>query len=137
LILFIYMYELYLTLMPVRSQFRPDLAPPPAAPCASVQSCRRSATATGFDHKSPGVREVCVIGPANRCRVLRSCHIRLVNCCFFCGPEFRSTSPAASSLIANHRGWHTEKYANPYCWVGMPKVGMPKNGVRLPDGSRI
>jgi len=45
--------------MPIRSQFRPYLAPLPAAPCAYVQSYRRSATAIGLDHKSPGVREVC------------------------------------------------------------------------------
>jgi len=54
--IYIYIYLFiytYFTLMPVLSQFRQDLAPPPAAPCASVQSCRR--TATGLDNKSPGV----------------------------------------------------------------------------------
>jgi len=44
-----------LTLLNCPSQFRPDLAPPSAAPCASIQSCRRSATATESDHKFPGV----------------------------------------------------------------------------------
>jgi len=66
--------------MPIRSQCRPDLAPPPAAHCASVQSCRRSATSTVLDHKSPGVKEVRMIGPASRCLALRSCHTRPVNC---------------------------------------------------------
>jgi len=41
-------------------------AGPPAAPCASVQSCRKSATATGLHHKSPAVREICIIGQVNR-----------------------------------------------------------------------
>jgi len=49
---------IYLTLRPVQSQLRPDLASPPTAPGASVKSCRRSAIATGLDHKSPGVRGV-------------------------------------------------------------------------------
>jgi len=99
--------------MLVRSLFRPDLAPPRTAPCASVQSCRKSATATGLDHKSPGVRKARPIGPANRCLVLRACHTRPVNCCLFRGLGFASTSPKVNSLIANHsgdaQGWHTEK----------------------------
>jgi len=53
--------------MPILSQFRPDHAPPPAAPCASVKSCRMSATATRLEHKSPGVGEVRMVGPVNRC----------------------------------------------------------------------
>jgi len=72
---YIYPYLLYFTLMPIRSQFRPDLIPPLAAPWASVHSCRRSATATGLDHKSPGEREVCIIGHLNRCLVLSLCSL--------------------------------------------------------------
>jgi len=53
-----YLILLYFTLMPVRSQFRPDLPSLPAAPCASIQSWPRPATVTGLDHKSPGVKEV-------------------------------------------------------------------------------
>jgi len=110
----LYILCMYLvSLIPVRSQLRPDRAPPPAVPCPSVQSCRRSAIATGLDHKSTGIREVCIIGPTNRCLVLMSCHTRPVNCRLLCGPGFCSTPPEASSLIANHIGW-------------TPKVGIPK-----------
>jgi len=73
--------------MPVQSQFRPDLALPPAAPCAFVRSYRRSATATGLDPKSPGVREASTIRPANRCLVLWSSHTRPVNCRLIRGPQ--------------------------------------------------
>jgi len=53
---------IYFNLKPVQFQFRPDLASSPATPCASVQSCRRSATATSLDHKSPVLRGVRIIG---------------------------------------------------------------------------
>jgi len=93
-------------------------------PVASVQSCKRSATATGLDHKSQGVREACTMEPANRCLVMRACCTRLGNCRLLCGPGFGSMSPEASSLISNHRGyaqgWHTQN-----------------NYIRLPDASRI
>jgi len=64
---YIYKYILtYFTLMTIRSHFRPDLSPPPAAPCA---------TATGLDYKSPGVREVWIVVQENRCLVLWSCNL--------------------------------------------------------------
>jgi len=65
----------YFTLMPIRSQIRADLAFSPAAAWASVHSCRRSAVVTVLDHKSPGVREFCIIGHLNRCLVLWSCSL--------------------------------------------------------------
>jgi len=58
------------SLTPIRPQVRPDLAPPPAAAWASVHSCRRYAIATGLDHKSPGVKQVCIIGHLSRYLVL-------------------------------------------------------------------
>jgi len=58
---------LYFTLIPVRSQIRPDLPPPPAAPCAFIRSWTRPAPATGSGHKFPGVREVWIIVQENRC----------------------------------------------------------------------
>jgi len=63
---------LYFTLMLVRSQFRPDLPPPSAAPCASIQSWTRPATATGLDNKSLGVREMLIIVQENKCLLLWS-----------------------------------------------------------------
>jgi len=61
-------------------QFRLDLTPPPAASCTFAQSCRSSATAAGLDYKSPGVGKVCIIGPENRCLVLRASHTRNQSC---------------------------------------------------------
>jgi len=69
----------YFTFLPVRSQFRPDLAPHPAALCASVQSCVRSATATELDHKSPGVREVWIIVRVRKLPAIQSLHNYLRN----------------------------------------------------------
>jgi len=51
----------YFTLMPARSQFRPDLPPHAAVACASIQSWTRPPTTTRLDHKSLGVREVGII----------------------------------------------------------------------------
>jgi len=113
--------------MPVRSQFRPDLVPPPAAPCTSTQSCRRSATATGLDHKSPGVREARTIGK-------RSLYHRTSE--QMSGAE--SVSYLTSQLlpplwprVSFHVPW---RVAYSPTTGGTHKVGIPKeNCVRLPD----
>jgi len=108
------------SLIPVRSQFRPHLVPPPAAPCPSVQSCRRSGTATELDYKSPGVREALTSEQMSSAEVVPYQTSQLLPPLW---PQVFSSE--ASSLIDNHRG------------DGTPKVVIPeKNGVKLPDGSK-